>query len=217
MVKSAGCAGRSACVGSVRRGAVLPSGRPAARFACVKPSGRRLRASARAGDVRRLARRAGELAMAVAPGGRRRGGGGGGPREAVEQGASARRGRLGIRSSGYKPTNDYNGNSHARFWFAKRLPGFRSGPPGYDQRDRREQPAAAELQGGTMSENSEREPAGVDTDADAADDPTGPDDAGSRKAEATPPIGTEGKPGQTQVDAPDDDVGGAEGHPDRTE
>jgi hypothetical protein len=68
-----------------------------------------------------------------------------------------------------------------------------------------------------MTESSEREPAGVDTDADAADDPTGPDDAGSRKEEATPRIGTDGVPGQTEVPAPDDDEGGAEGHPSRTE
>jgi hypothetical protein len=68
-----------------------------------------------------------------------------------------------------------------------------------------------------MSESSERDPAGVETAADAAGDPTGPDDAGSRKSEATPPIGTDGEPGQTQVDAPDDDAGGAEGHESRTE
>jgi hypothetical protein len=68
-----------------------------------------------------------------------------------------------------------------------------------------------------MTESSEREPAGVDTDADAAGDPTGPDDAGSRKAEATPDIGTEGNPGQTQHDAPADDAGGAEDEESRTD
>jgi hypothetical protein len=61
-----------------------------------------------------------------------------------------------------------------------------------------------------MTESSEREPAGVDTDADAADDPKGPDDAGERKEEATPSIGTEGDPGQTQTPAPDDDQGAGE-------
>jgi hypothetical protein len=68
-----------------------------------------------------------------------------------------------------------------------------------------------------MSESSEREPAGVETEADNAGDPTGPDDAGSRKSEATPPIGTDGNPGQTQVDAPGDDAGGPEDEPSRTE
>jgi hypothetical protein len=68
-----------------------------------------------------------------------------------------------------------------------------------------------------MSESSEREPAGVETEADNAGDPTGPDDAGSRKEEATPPVGAEGNPGQTQVDAPDDEAGGAEGEESRTE
>jgi hypothetical protein len=61
------------------------------------------------------------------------------------------------------------------------------------------------------------ESTGAEEHADAADDPTGPEDAGSRKEEATPDIGTDGEPGQTQVDAPDDDAGGAEGEPDRTE
>jgi hypothetical protein len=69
-----------------------------------------------------------------------------------------------------------------------------------------------------MTESSEREPAGVDTDADAAGDPAGPDDAGDRKEEATPGIGTEEQqPGQTQTPAPADDEGGAEGHESRTE
>jgi hypothetical protein len=61
-----------------------------------------------------------------------------------------------------------------------------------------------------MTESSEREPAGVDTDADAADDPTGPDDAGERKEEATPSIGTEGNPGQTETPSADDDQGAGE-------
>jgi hypothetical protein len=69
-----------------------------------------------------------------------------------------------------------------------------------------------------MTESSEREPAGVDTDADAAGDPTGPDDAGARKDAATPRIGTEEQePGQTQTPAADDDEGGAEGEESRTE
>jgi hypothetical protein len=58
---------------------------------------------------------------------------------------------------------------------------------------------------------------GGERHADQAGDPTGPEDAGSRKQEATPDIGTDGEPGQTQVDAPADDVGGAEDEPDRTE
>jgi hypothetical protein len=40
---------------------------------------------------------------------------------------------------------------------------------------------------------------------------------GARKARATPPIGTEGEPGQTQVDAPPDDTGSAEDQPSRTD
>jgi hypothetical protein len=40
---------------------------------------------------------------------------------------------------------------------------------------------------------------------------------GAQNAEATPPVGTDGNPGQTQVDAPPDDAGGAEGEPSRTE
>jgi hypothetical protein len=40
---------------------------------------------------------------------------------------------------------------------------------------------------------------------------------GARNAEATPPIGTEGKPGQTQVDAPPDDAGSADDQPSRTD
>lgn len=64
---------------------------------------------------------------------------------------------------------------------------------------------------------SEREPAGADRHADPAGDPTGPEGAGERKQEATPSIGTEGNPGQTQVDAPDDDSGGAEDDESRTE
>jgi hypothetical protein len=68
-----------------------------------------------------------------------------------------------------------------------------------------------------MTESSEGGSTGAERLNDAADDPTGPDDAGSRKEEATPPVGTDGEHGQTQVDAPDDDVGGAEGEPDRTE
>jgi len=68
-----------------------------------------------------------------------------------------------------------------------------------------------------MTESSEREPAGVETEGDRAGDPTGPDDAGSRKEEATPPIGTEGNPGQTQSPPASDDVGGAEDEEHRTE
>jgi len=64
---------------------------------------------------------------------------------------------------------------------------------------------------------TESESTGAERHADQAGDPTGPDDAGSRKAEATPDIGTEGNPGQTQTDAPEDDVGGADQEPDRTE
>ncbi|MDX6370332.1 MAG: hypothetical protein QOG93_1834 [Gaiellaceae bacterium] len=66
-----------------------------------------------------------------------------------------------------------------------------------------------------MTENSES--TGAERHADQAGDPTGPEDAGSRKEEATPDIGTDGNPGQTQVDAPDDDVGGAEDEESRTE
>ena len=40
---------------------------------------------------------------------------------------------------------------------------------------------------------------------------------GERKADVTPPIGTEGEPGQTQVDAPPDDTGGAEDATSRTD
>jgi hypothetical protein len=68
-----------------------------------------------------------------------------------------------------------------------------------------------------MSEHSEREATGAEQNADAADDPTGPEDAGSRKAAATPPIGTDGEPGQTETPAPEDDVGGAEGADSRTD
>jgi hypothetical protein len=70
-----------------------------------------------------------------------------------------------------------------------------------------------------MSENEPQPggPGGAERHSDAADDPTGPEDAGSRKEEATPSIGTEGNPGQTQADAPDDDAGGARDEPDRTE
>ena len=68
-----------------------------------------------------------------------------------------------------------------------------------------------------MTESSEREPAGVETEGDRAGDPTGPDDAGSRKEEATPSIGTDGEPGQTQTPAPADDAGGAQDEESRTE
>jgi hypothetical protein len=71
-----------------------------------------------------------------------------------------------------------------------------------------------------MSQENEPQPGGpggADRHADAAGDPTGPEEAGSRKEEATPDIGTEGNPGQTQHDAPDDDVGGARNEDDRTE
>jgi hypothetical protein len=68
-----------------------------------------------------------------------------------------------------------------------------------------------------MSESSERDPAGAETEAHQAGDPTGPDDAGERKAEATPEIGTDGEHGQTQTPAPDDDAGGARDEQDRTE
>ena len=40
---------------------------------------------------------------------------------------------------------------------------------------------------------------------------------GSGAAAATPEIGEDGEPGQTTVPAPDDDVGGAEDQPDRTD
>jgi hypothetical protein len=40
---------------------------------------------------------------------------------------------------------------------------------------------------------------------------------GSRKEGVTPPIGTDGSPGQTQVDAPHDDTGGAEDEESSTE
>jgi hypothetical protein len=40
---------------------------------------------------------------------------------------------------------------------------------------------------------------------------------GSGAASATPEIGEDGEPGQTAVPAPDDDVGGAEDQPDRTD
>jgi hypothetical protein len=60
-------------------------------------------------------------------------------------------------------------------------------------------------------------PGGAEERSDAAGDPTGPEDAGARKEEATPDIGTDGNPGQTQVDAPDDDAGGARDEPDRTD
>jgi hypothetical protein len=68
-----------------------------------------------------------------------------------------------------------------------------------------------------MSESSESGSTGAERHADQAGDPTGPEDAGSRKEEATPDIGTDGEAGQTQVDAPDDDVGGADEEADRTE
>jgi hypothetical protein len=60
-----------------------------------------------------------------------------------------------------------------------------------------------------MSESGEQGSTGAERLADQAGDPTGPEDAGSRKEEATPEIGTEGNPGQTQTDAPADDAGGA--------
>jgi hypothetical protein len=69
----------------------------------------------------------------------------------------------------------------------------------------------------TESDEGTTETTGAERNADQAGDPTGPEDAGSRKQEATPDIGTDGEPGQTQVDAPADDVGGAEGEADRTE
>jgi hypothetical protein len=70
-----------------------------------------------------------------------------------------------------------------------------------------------------MSESDEgtTETTGAERNADQAGDPTGPGDAGSRKEEATPDIGTDGTPGQTQVDAPDDDAGGARDEESRTE
>jgi hypothetical protein len=40
---------------------------------------------------------------------------------------------------------------------------------------------------------------------------------GRENAEAAPPIGTKGKPGQTQVDAPPDDAGGARDEPPRAD
>jgi hypothetical protein len=40
---------------------------------------------------------------------------------------------------------------------------------------------------------------------------------GRAKEAATPPLEEQGKPGQTQHDAPDDDVGGQRGGEDRTE
>ena len=40
---------------------------------------------------------------------------------------------------------------------------------------------------------------------------------GSGAAAATPNVGEEGEVGQTQVPAPEDDVGGAEGEEDRTD
>ena len=40
---------------------------------------------------------------------------------------------------------------------------------------------------------------------------------GAEQARTTPEISEEGEHGQTQVPAPDDDVGGAEGEPDRTD
>ena len=69
----------------------------------------------------------------------------------------------------------------------------------------------------TETDEGTSETTGGERHADQAGDPTGPEDAGSRKEEATPDIGTEGNPGQTQTDAPSDDVGGAEDEPDRTE
>jgi hypothetical protein len=58
-----------------------------------------------------------------------------------------------------------------------------------------------------MTESSES--TGAERHANQAGDPTGPEDAGSRKEDATPDIGTDGNPGQTQVEAPADDAGGA--------
>jgi hypothetical protein len=66
-----------------------------------------------------------------------------------------------------------------------------------------------------MTEGSES--TGAERHADQAGDPTGPEDAGSRKEEATPDIGTDGNPGQTQTEAPDDDAGGARDEESRTE
>jgi hypothetical protein len=58
---------------------------------------------------------------------------------------------------------------------------------------------------------------------EARDDDPGREDVeseggeGARQAATTPPIGTEGKPGQTQVDAPPDDAGSADDQPSRTD
>jgi hypothetical protein len=51
----------------------------------------------------------------------------------------------------------------------------------------------------------------------SAGDPAGPEEAGERKSDATQPIGDESNPEQTQVPAPDDDAGGAEDEPSRTD
>ncbi len=45
----------------------------------------------------------------------------------------------------------------------------------------------------------------------------GEESPGTHKAAVTQKIGEQGEKGQTQVPAPDDDVGGAEGEEDRTE
>jgi hypothetical protein len=60
-----------------------------------------------------------------------------------------------------------------------------------------------------MVERSEEQPgrSGADEHADKAGDIGGQGGEGSRKVEATPPIGDEGEKGQTTVPAPQEDVG----------
>jgi len=52
-------------------------------------------------------------------------------------------------------------------------------------------------------------------DHETEEDP--PEGGGSAPAQSTPPLKEQGVPGQTQVDAPDDDVGGQRGGEDRTD
>ena len=75
---------------------------------------------------------------------------------------------------------------------------------------------------GESTESDERRDSGTDEMANE-DRPNsgggigGQGGEGSGAASATPEIGEDGEVGQTAVPAPDDDVGGAEEEPDRTD
>ena len=59
---------------------------------------------------------------------------------------------------------------------------------------------------------------GEDTSQGGGSDPLrGGEGGGKAKEDATQPLEEQGKPGQTQVPAPDDDAGGQRGGEDRTD